>query len=147
MRAKAAAFSGDENAVVVFTIEPPDHRCVYARNFAEWARREVLDPLAEGADAVKVNRAKITIQDRWYSYRQAVPREHRDNLGSSRHICLYSVYLEALAHIHQISLTAAPPEYAYPEKRKAPSAWASDTIIGWDASLIDTLEQLAENDE
>lgn len=138
--AKAAKFSEDEDAVVVFTIEPPDHRCVYARNFDEWARREVLGPLASGADAVKINQAKITIQDRWYSYRQAVPREHRDHLGSAKHICLYTVYLEALARIHQISLVAAPPDYAYPEKRRS-SSWTSDTIIGWDASLIESLER------
>lgn len=137
----------DGNAVVVFTIEPPDYRCIYAKTFAEWFARDVLAPLRASPDAVKVNQAKLTLQDKWYSFRQAVPKQHRDTLGSKAHVCLYAVYLDCLARLHQISLVTAPPDYAYPEKRRSSSAWSSDTIIGWDASLIDTLHKLEEDDE
>lgn len=145
---RAVMFDSAGNAAMEFVIDdvPPDHRCVYARTFAEWFARDVLEPLRAKPDAVKVNQAKITLQDKWYSYRQTVPKQHRDTLGSRTHVCLLAIYLDCLARLHQIDLITAPPEYVYPEKRRS-SAWSSDTIIGWDASLIDTLHKLEEDDE
>ena len=90
--------------------EPEPNWCSYARAFAQWSdqlrQATETDPQI---DVLAVNRAMLILTRQYFKWRNAVPKLHRDCLGSSSHVCVYTVFVQTHERLQALELTLTPP--------------------------------------
>jgi hypothetical protein len=94
--------------------EPKPKYCVYAHHFWEWAT-QLTTGVAKNPNVVAVNRAKITLMDKYFEWRNSVSRSHRDRLGNTSHTCIYQVFVDAHDQLRVVELSLTPPPLYLPE--------------------------------
>lgn len=105
--------------------EPEPRACVYAQKFGEQVEH-LLSPLRSRPTLIGVNQTKILLLDYWWTWQQAVPKNHRR--APTSHRCLFDVFLDAYQALKTAELALAPPllflppEPPKPARRRSPKA-------------------------
>lgn len=87
--------------------EPPDI-CPFAQKFSEWTT-ELCANVARQPEIVSVNQAKVLLLDKYFEWRHAVPRSHRNRTGKLGHECIFHVFEQAYERLKVIELALTPP--------------------------------------
>ena len=103
-----------------FSLADPDEEkaslyedyCEYAQLFDEWAQELIRHHVTNRPDSTTIEKAKVLLTDRYFDWRVTVPKNHRDRLGTSRHICVMAVFVEHYERLRVLALRAAPSVYA-----------------------------------
>jgi len=83
--------------------------CPYAIQFQGWVDVQFERELA-ARDRLTVNRMKIYLLDRYFQYRQAVPKRHLHIGGAGMgHRCIFNVFEDTYNELRVIELGLAPP--------------------------------------
>lgn len=88
--------------------EPRPQQCVYALHFAEWTTQLTAN-VAQNPHIVFVNQAKIMLVDKYFEWRNSVPKSHRNRLGNNGHICIFQTFVDAYEQIRVVELSLTPP--------------------------------------
>jgi hypothetical protein len=88
--------------------EPVPQQCVYARKLSEWATQLCIK-VAQEPDIVSVNQAKVLLLDKYFEWRNAAPRSHRNRLGDNGHSCIFQAFGEAYERLKVVELSLTPP--------------------------------------
>lgn len=83
--------------------------CAWASELSEFCE-QLIATLDETSPPVKFRQAKYLLSERYMEFRAKAPRNHRDNLGSKKHVCLYHVFIQVYEYITKVQLTAIPPQ-------------------------------------
>ena len=83
--------------------------CPHAIHFQAWV--DVLfERELKSRDRASVNRAKIYVLDRYFQFRQAVPKKHLHIGGTSLgHRCIFNVFEDSYNELRVMELGLAPP--------------------------------------
>ncbi len=101
--------------------------CAYALRFKQWT--ETLCISVGGAvqqhqdsagGAVAVNQAKLLLLDKYFEWRSAAPKAHRNRVGDTSHTCLFHVFDETYRTLRAIELSLTPPLLFLPASSPAP---------------------------
>ena len=65
--------------------------------------------VTEEPEAYAVNQAILLLTKKYFEWRTAVPRRHRDCLGSSSHVCIYEVFVTTYERLQVAELSLTPP--------------------------------------
>lgn len=88
--------------------------CAYAEQFNAWIER-LLVTVAQDKDKpnyeglVAVHKAKLLLLDKYFEWRNFVPKAHRYRLSTQGHRCLYSVFEDGYNQLRLIELSLTPP--------------------------------------
>jgi hypothetical protein len=106
-------------------------QCVYARKFSEWAG-QLCVKAAQEADIVSVNQAKVLLLDKYFEWRNAVPKSHRNRLGDNGHSCIFQAFGEAYERLKVVELSLTPPMLFLPSPSQSapPPAQIAGVFIG-----------------
>src|SRR5687767_9305832 len=96
-----------------FSPSPQPQPCAYALRFKKWAEALCLSVgeavRQDGAGAVvAVNQAKVLLVDKYFEWRAAAPKAHRNRTGEG-HTCLFHVMDETYRTLRAIELSLTPP--------------------------------------
>jgi hypothetical protein len=103
--------NGPFHVITEYDPKPPvvAEFCQWADELSLFARR-LIETLDETSPPVKFRQAKYLLTERYFEMRAKAPRNHRNNLGSNKHICLFSVYTEVYEYISTLQHRAIPPQ-------------------------------------
>jgi hypothetical protein len=100
--------------------EPGPDYCPYAEQFHGWAEA-LWRTATQRATVVSINQAKVLLLDKYFEWRAAVPKAHRNHLSSSTgHTCIFYVFEEAYERLKVVELSLAPPMLFLPEPPPPP---------------------------
>lgn len=86
----------------------PEDICVYAAKFSEWTTALCAN-VTQAPSIVGVNQSKVLLLDKYFEWRNAVPRSHRNRVGKLGHVCLFHMFERAYEHLKVIELALTPP--------------------------------------
>jgi hypothetical protein len=131
IEAIAASLWGDD-----FSPQAPQP-CAYAAKFKQWAETLCLSVGAavrqDGAGAVvAVNQAKVLLVDKYFEWRAAAPKTHRNRTGDT-HTCLFHVFVETYRTLRAIELSLTPPLLFLPPPPpvKLPTTLSIADVVGY----------------
>ena len=83
--------------------------CRYAELFAQWCR-ELLTAATGNASVISINQSKVLLVDKYFEWRNSVPKSHRNYLGSEGgHVCIFQVFDSAYRQLRAVELALTPP--------------------------------------
>lgn len=85
--------------------------CSYATQFNSWAQ-QLISSVEQGADQERLlalYKAKLLLLDKYFDWRNFVPKSHRYRLSTQGHRCLYSVFEDTYNQLRLIELSLTPP--------------------------------------
>lgn len=91
--------------------EPVDARtnhCKYAQVFEQWAVDLLREYVRREPNMVSFAQAKVHLIDRYFEWRVAVPKSHRNRIGEGGHTCIFHVFEQAYHQIKMAELILAP---------------------------------------
>jgi hypothetical protein len=88
--------------------ERPADVCPYAARFGQWADELVANAIKD-PDVVGINQSKLLLQDKYFEWRAAVPKAHRNHIGAAGHTCIFQVFEEAYRKLKVVELSLTPP--------------------------------------
>ena len=88
--------------------EEPLNTCPFANKISTWSD-ELLANCAKEPIIVLVNQMKVLLLDQFFSWRQVVPKSHRNRIGEVGHRCIFHVFEEAYQRLKTIELELTPP--------------------------------------
>jgi hypothetical protein len=101
--------------------QPAPPLCASAEQFGQWS--EVLYRNTEQARTLSaVNIAKVLLLDKYFEWRNFVPRRHRTVGGSGAHTCIWHVFESTYRRIKILELTISPPPLTPPQPMLPPPA-------------------------
>lgn len=86
--------------------EPVPNLCRYAVQFKLWA--DTLCDKHTGA-IVDINQAKVLLLDKYYDWKQYVPKPHRKHTGDRGHTCIFHVFEATYKTLRLAELSLNPP--------------------------------------
>lgn len=92
-------------------------KCYYAARFLEWAETLCSE---NGWSVVAVNQAKVLLIDKYFEWRNSVPKTHRDRTGERGHFCIFHVFEHAYRKLRLKELSMTPPMLFVPEVKAEP---------------------------
>ena len=95
--------------------------CPYAEKFMQWANELYK---AHSGTTVKIAQAKVLLLDKYYDWRNFVPKSHRLHTGERGHFCIFHVMDHAYCQLRLAELALNPPMLFLP----APSAPPGDLM-------------------
>src|SRR4051812_6758926 len=100
----------------------PAH-CPYAEKFNQWTETLYASvghavKQDNASAAVAVNQAKVLLVDRYFEWRMAAPKAHRNRTGEG-HICLFHVFDETYRPLRATELSLPPPLLFLPQPSPA----------------------------
>ena len=106
--------------------------CAYAQLFSEWVGALWEDIVSEEPDPVRINQAKVLLQDKWHEFRRRVPKSHRTHVSDVGHTCIWHVYEQAFWNLDWLQMKITPPLLFLPAGKppQFPRAEFKGTIIG-----------------
>lgn len=82
--------------------------CIFAKEFSGWVS-ELLAKAKNDPSIVFVNQAKVLLLDKYFEWRNSVPKSHRVRTGGVGHACVFQVFEQAYASLRVIELALTPP--------------------------------------
>jgi hypothetical protein len=99
--------------------EPQEELCSYAQHFAAWAdalyQEEVNQPTLVG-----INQKMLLLLKRYFEWRAAVPKAHRDRMSERSHVCIFSIFERSFHRFKVLELSLAPPMLFLPPPAAPP---------------------------
>jgi hypothetical protein len=96
-----------------------EDQCVYAQHFALWAdalyQDEVRTPTTIG-----INQKMLLLTKKYFEWRAAVPKAHRDRVGERSHICIFHIFERTFHRLKVLELSLTPPMLFLPTPPPAP---------------------------
>lgn len=96
-------------------------RCIYAQHFGTWAdalyQEEVPAPTHVG-----INQKMLLLTKRYFEWRAAVPKAHRDRISERSHICIFPIFERTFHRLKVLELSLTPPMLFLPPPPPAPPA-------------------------
>ncbi len=89
--------------------DPGTKWCGPAHAYVEWCERLFEMIVTDKPSAVKIDYAKMLIQERYHELRSVVSYRHRDKLSTQGHRCIYEVYVETYNRLKVEEFTLMPP--------------------------------------
>ena len=84
-----------------------EERCIYAQHFAAWAetlyQEEVQAPTHIG-----INQKMLLLTKKYFEWRAAVPKAHRDRISERGHVCLFPIFERTFHRLKVLELSLAP---------------------------------------
>lgn len=114
-----------------FEFRPPDKEpkmCVHAQDFAAWIT-ENIHPLLKYPNPISINQSKLRILDRYFDYRAAVPKAHRDCISDRSHVCIFHTFERAFQELRLCELKLLPPLLFIPPAPSAPPALTPTQVV------------------
>jgi hypothetical protein len=114
-----------ENAAAAledFSLDPFDGMpdlCESADLFFDWTD-ELCDAAAKPESVVAVNQALVLLVNRYFTWRDSLPKRHRSKSGRLKHACVDEVFEIAYRRLRKIELTLSPPPLAVPPRPVLP---------------------------
>ena len=96
-----------------FSPQAPPSYCAYADRFRKWTGT-LCTSVGESVKhdnakaAVAINQAKVLLLDKYFEWRAASPKAHRNRTGEG-HTCLFHVFDETYRTLRAIELSLTPP--------------------------------------
>lgn len=88
--------------------------CPFATAFQAWID-SLFEKHLDGADRVRLNQLKLLVQDKFFELRTHLPNEHRNDDGRDPdHPCVFSVFEQSIAVLHEHELNLEPPPLTHP---------------------------------
>src|SRR5215213_7431933 len=108
-----AYFNGDDQQWNLFrdwTLEPAEKAqpCAYAQEFATW-RDTVCQAALASTNLIVLNQIRLKVVNRYYEFFVSVPKAHQRCLGSRKHVCIFSVFIETMQLLKEHELRIDPP--------------------------------------
>jgi hypothetical protein len=100
--------------------EPPSIYCEPAQDFEAWAVGMTRDALQK-RDLVSINQAKVLLIDRFYEWRAATPKRHRNRQGKISHPCIFDVFEDTYWKLRLLELSLTPPMLFLPPPPSEPA--------------------------
>lgn len=95
--------------------------CQFATAFQAWVDN-LFERNLDGADRVRLNQLKLLIQDKFFELRAHLPNEHRNDDGRDPdHPCVFSVFEQAIAVLHEHEINLEPPPLSHPAPPALPA--------------------------
>ena len=102
--------------------------CRYSEQFLQWAE-ELCD--AHSGTPVKIAQGKVLLLDKYYDWRNYVPKRHRLHTGNRGHFCIFHVLDHAYARLRLSELALTPPMLFVPKPSRAQQpVMLEGTILG-----------------
>lgn len=103
-----------------FTIEETEDICEFGKHFRAWTK-QYCEPAIQSGDLIQINQCKIRLLDRFFEWRAAVPKAHRNRIGEQSHTCIFHIFEAAYnaLRIAELSLSG-PPIYIPPPPQQKP---------------------------
>lgn len=89
-------------------LEEKTELCVHAQRFRQW-RDEVCSKALASSNVILLNQTRLKVANRYYECYVSVSQEHKGCLGSRKHICIFSVFIETMQMLKEHELTIDPP--------------------------------------
>ena len=113
--------------------------CAYATRFKEWTETLYASvgaavKLDNAGAAVAVNQAKVLLVDKYFEWRAAAPKSHRNRTGEG-HICLFHVFDETYRTLRALELSLTPPLLflSPPPQRRLPRTLSIADVVAFSA--------------
>jgi hypothetical protein len=94
--------------------------CGHARDFAAWIE-ENIQAVLKYPTPISLNQSKLRLLDRYFDYRAAVTKAHRDCIGERNHLCIFHIFERAFQQLRLCELKLTPPLLFIPPAPAAPS--------------------------
>ena len=121
--------------------------CAAAQQFQQWTETLCTSVVKAGrydnaSAAVAVNQAKLLLLDKYFEWRAAVPKSHRNRTGEG-HTCLYHVFVETYQTLRVIELSLTPPLLFLPPAPpfRAPKTLSIADVVSFGALLPGTPDE------
>ena len=93
--------------------------CTYAEQFLQWTESLYVE---HSTTAIKIAQAKVLLLDKYYDWRNYVPRAHRFHATERGHACIYHVLDYAYRKLRLAELAQTPPLLFVPRPPPPPPA-------------------------
>lgn len=112
------------------TIEETEDICEFGKHFRAWTK-QYCEPAIQSRDLIQINQCKIRLLDRFFDWRAAVPKSHRNRIGEHSHTCIFHIFEVAYnsLRIAELSLSG-PPIYIPPPPQPKSLAQIAGYYIG-----------------
>lgn len=100
--------------------EEEEDICVYAQRFARWAT-EICQAEAAEPTQIGINQKMLLLTKKYFEWRTAVPKSHKDRIGERSHICIFHVFERSYFHLKALELSINPPLLYLPTPPPAPA--------------------------
>jgi hypothetical protein len=102
-------FTSVWNSVEEFVlIDKGPKYCLYAKKFLEWANA-LCEEMMNSPDIVSVNQNKVLLLDKYFEWRNFVPKSHRFKVSDVGHRCIFHVFEQAYTLLKVTELSLTPP--------------------------------------
>lgn len=102
------------------TLEAVEDICDFAKHFRAWTK-QYCEPAIQSGDLIQLNQCKIRLLDRYFEWRAAVPKSHRNRIGEHSHICIFHIFEVAYNALRVAELSiSGPPLYLPPPPEQKP---------------------------
>ena len=128
-----------------FSPQAPSPYCPYATKFKQWTETlyasvgQAVQDDSSGA-AVAVNQAKVLLVDKYFEWRSAAPKAHRNRTGEG-HICLFHVFDETYRTLRAVELSLTPPLLFLPPPPAEPPPQPVYKLTGIPLGDIEAVEE------
>jgi methionine aminopeptidase len=112
------------------TIEETEDICEYAKHFRA-STKQYCEPAIHSGDLIQINQCKIRLLDRYFEWKAAVPKSHRNRIGEHSHICIFHIFETAYNSLRIAELSiSGPPIYLPPPPPPKPLPGFAGFYIG-----------------
>jgi hypothetical protein len=130
-----------------FSAQAQPHYCAYAARFKQWTET-LCASVGEAARygnakaAVAVNQAKVLLVDKYFEWRAAAPKAHRNRTGEG-HTCLFHVFDETYRTLRAIELSLTPPLLFLPPPPppRVPKTLSIADVVSFGGLLPETTDE------
>lgn len=120
--------------------------CAYAAQFKRWSdalcTTAATTAQAAGAEgAVAVNQAYVQLLTKYFDWRSAVPKSHRNRIGDLGHTCIFHVFAQAYQQLRTVELSLSPPLLFLPVAPAEPPPQPVYKLTGIPLGEIEEVEE------
>lgn len=99
--------------------EEQEETCIYAQHFERWAAPFYQEE-ARRPSLLGINQKMLLLTKKYFEFRAAVPRSHRDRIGERSHVCIFHIFERYYQRFKVLELGLAPPMLFLPPPPPAP---------------------------
>ena len=84
-----------------------DEMCIFAKEFGKWVEdlcERIMEP-----NLVAINQAKVQLLDKYFEWRNLVPKIHRNKISQVGHQCIFHVFETAYILLRAAEVSLMPP--------------------------------------
>lgn len=115
-----------------FKVDPTEEKeelCIYAQHYSAWAnalyQEEVKQPTHIG-----INQKMLLLTKRFFEWRVAVPKAHRERIGERGHVCIFHIFERVFYRLKVLELSLTPPMLFLPPAPPPPPPPALEAFAG-----------------